>query len=171
VVDDVAEALERVRTAGGDAEQPTTEPYGVVASCVDDQGTPFAVVELPADEQSPAGDRPVNGVRNGDLAYVTLEVVDTGRARAFYGSVLGWEYTPGHIEDGWNIEGPMPMMGMWGHGAAATGVPMYRVDDIESAVDRVRAAGGTATDPEQQPYGISADCVDDQGTRFGLGQL
>ena len=63
------------------------------------------------------------------------------------------------------------MTGMHGGHDVATGVPMYRVDDIEAAVARVRAAGGTATDPERQPYGISAECVDDQGTRFYLGQL
>jgi len=32
-------------------------------------------------------------------------------------------------------------------------------------------AGGTATDPEQMPYGITSDCVDDQGFSFYLGQL
>ena len=48
---------------------------------------------------------------------------------------------------------------------------MYRVDDIAVAVERVRAAGGTATEPERQPYGITSDCVDDQGTRFHLGRL
>jgi hypothetical protein len=50
-------------------------------------------------------------------------------------------------------------------------VPMYRVGDVVTAVDAVRGAGGTATDPERQPYGITATCTDDQGTRFYLGQL
>lgn len=45
------------------------------------------------------------------------------------------------------------------------------VDDITAAVARVRAAGGTAADPERQPYGISAHCTGDQGTPFYLGQL
>jgi uncharacterized protein len=53
----------------------------------------------------------------------------------------------------------------------ATAVPMYLVDDIEAAVGRVRAAGGTASDPERQRYGVTSDCVDDQGTRFNLGEL
>lgn len=58
-----------------------------------------------------------------------------------------------------------------GHPAATT-VPLYRVDDIAAAVEVVRAAEGTATtDPEPQPYGITATCTDDQGTRFHLGQL
>ena len=37
-------------------------------------------------------------------------------------------------------------------------------------VVRVRGAGGSSTDPAQQPYGITASCTDDQGTRFYLGQ-
>jgi uncharacterized protein len=35
----------------------------------------------------------------------------------------------------------------------------------------VRTAGGSATDPVQQPYGLTSECVDDQGTRFYLGEL
>jgi predicted enzyme related to lactoylglutathione lyase len=48
---------------------------------------------------------------------------------------------------------------------------MYSVGDIAPAVERVRAAGGTATEPDRRPYGITAECADDQGTRFYLGQL
>jgi predicted enzyme related to lactoylglutathione lyase len=48
---------------------------------------------------------------------------------------------------------------------------MYQVDDVHAAVARVRAAGGTATEPDQQPYGITSEAVDDQGTHFYLGQI
>jgi predicted enzyme related to lactoylglutathione lyase len=48
---------------------------------------------------------------------------------------------------------------------------MWRVADLRAAVGRVRAAGGTATEPRQEPYGLTADCADDQGTRFYLGQF
>ncbi|MCP5025583.1 MAG: hypothetical protein GY929_04785 [Actinomycetia bacterium] len=40
------------------------------------------------------------------------------------------------------------------------------VDDIDAAVDKVRALGGTADDPVVYDSGASADCVDDPGTRF-----
>ncbi len=63
------------------------------------------------------------------------------------------------------------MVGIAGGRPKACCVPMYQVDDIHSAVARVRAAGGTATEPEQQPYGVTAEAVDDQGTRFYLGQM
>jgi hypothetical protein len=45
------------------------------------------------------------------------------------------------------------------------------VENVRVAVDRVRALGGTATDPERQPYGETSECADDQGSRFYLGQL
>jgi predicted enzyme related to lactoylglutathione lyase len=63
------------------------------------------------------------------------------------------------------------MTGLAGGHERSCIVPMYRVDDIAAAVVRVRATGGQSTDPQQQPYGISAECEDDQGTRFYLGQL
>ncbi len=167
-VDDIAAALERVRDGGGQTQEPTAQPYGLIASCVDDDGTAFAVYQPPAGEREPRPPR--NGVRNGDLSYVTMEVRDSARARAFYGSVLGWRFTPGRVADGWGPDDVSPMTGMHGGHDVATVVPMYRVDDIRAAVATVRASGGTATDPEQQPYGLTSECVDDQGTRFYLGQ-
>ena len=46
----------------------------------------------------------------------------------------------------------------------------YRVDDIAAAVERVRAAGGRAGEPERKPYGLLADCEDNQGATFRLWQ-
>jgi predicted enzyme related to lactoylglutathione lyase len=165
-VNDVRAAAERVRTAGGRTGEPVAEPYGVVANCVDDQGMPFALFQPPAGTQRP----PANGLRHGDVSYITLEVQDAAKARAFYGSVLGWQFAAGRVADGWQVQDTAPMAGISGGHAQATGVPMYRVDDIHAGVARVRAAGGTASDPEEQPYGLSSVCTDPQGTRFLLGQ-
>jgi len=169
VVEDLDAALIRVRDAGGESGEPTEEPYGRVATCRDDQGTPFALFTPPP---GPPAARPAaHGGAHGDLAYVTLEVPDARRTRAFFGAVLGWRFTPGRVDEGWQVDDIRPMVGIHGGHDRATGVPMYRVDDIEAAVAEVRAAGGSATDPEPQPYGITASCTDDQGTRFYLGQL
>jgi predicted enzyme related to lactoylglutathione lyase len=46
----------------------------------------------------------------------------------------------------------------------------YRVDDIAAAVERVRVAGGSAGEPERRPFGLLADCADDQGLPFHLWQ-
>jgi uncharacterized glyoxalase superfamily protein PhnB len=169
-VDDVATTTERVRAAGGTAGAPHDEPYGLISDCVDDQGVPFAVFEPPGGVI--VGDPSVpTGPTHGELAYLTVETVDSDRARAFYGSVLRWRFAPGRVDDGWQVEGVNPMVGISGGHAAATVVPMYRVDDIAGAVESVRHAGGSATSPEVQPYGITSTCADDQGTRFYLGQL
>jgi len=168
VVDDAGAAAARVRAAGGQAGEPIERPYGVVAECTDNQGTRFAVHQYPA-AAGAAG--PGAAARDGDLAYITFEVADSRLARDFYGAVLGWRFAPGRIADGWQVEGTTPMAGLSGGHAEATTVPMWRVADLRAAVGRVRAAGGTATEPRQEPYGLTADCADDQGTRFYLGQF
>ena len=117
VVDDATAAVARVRAAGGQAGDPVQRPYGLVADCTDDQGTRFAVHQYPAAGPPGAGAAgtagaaaagPAAAPRDGDLAYVTFEVVDSRRARDFYGAVLGWRFAPGRIADGWQVEGTTP---------------------------------------------------------------
>lgn len=168
-VDDVEAAVERVRAAGGTASEPHDEPYGRLSDCEDDQGVRFAVYQPPGGT-GPVGPAP-HGALEGDVAYLTMEVPDAARTRAFYGAVLGWRFEAGRVADGWQVVGPAPSVGIAGGHPVATIVPMYRVADVDAAVGRVHAAGGTAANPEPQPYGITATCTDDQGTRFYLGQL
>ena len=163
-VDDVAAAVERVRAAGGRAGEPEDRPYGAAADAVDDQGVVFSLHRAGSGPRSPE-----NGARPGDLSYLTLEVMDSARARAFYGEVLGWTFTPGGVADGWSPRGVSPMTGMHGGNERHEAVPMWKVADVPAAVERVRAAGGSSTDPEEKPYGITAECRDDQGARFYLG--
>ncbi|MGI8680081.1 MAG: VOC family protein [Jatrophihabitans sp.] len=165
-VDDLEAACTRIVAAAGTAGEPRQESYGLRADCTDDQGTAFAIHEVESGTERP----PANGRRAGDLSYLTLEVVDSQRARDFYGAVLGWTFTPGTIADGWQIEDTVPMTGISGGHRRATAVPMWRVDDIDRAVAGVRLRGGTATDPQPQPYGRMSECTDDQGSRFYLGQ-
>ena len=40
-VADMAGAVERVRGAGGEANDPEPQPYGLLAYCTDDQGIEF----------------------------------------------------------------------------------------------------------------------------------
>ncbi len=167
-VADLEEALADVRACGGRPGEPDDEPHGRVADCTDDQGTPFALWQIGS---GPGTRAPANGRRPGDLAYLTLEVVDSARARAFYATVLGWRFHAGRVQDGWQVEEVAPMAGMSGGHERSAGVPMWRVDDVDAALARVRAAGGTGTEPARRPYGVTADCIDDQGTRFSLGEL
>ena len=166
VVDDLDSAVERVRAAGGQAETPDDRPYGRLAECTDPDGLRFALMDSRG-----AGRRPsAADARPGDLWYVTMNVRDSAVARDFYGTVLGWRFTPGSVEDGWNVEDVAPMTGLWGSREQSVNVPMYMVEDIQAAVERVRARGGSASDVSTESFGLMSECQDDQGTRFYLGQ-
>ncbi len=154
-VADLDASAERVRTAGGTAQPGHHD----VLDCSDDQGLPFSVYvwdELPPNEQ---------------LAYLTVEEPSIDAAAAFYEAVFGWTFRTGSVPEGRQVDGPTPMTGFRGGASEPVVVPMFAVDDITAAVERVRTAGGTATDPERQPYGTTSDCTDDQGLRFYLGEL
>ncbi|MFI9385702.1 VOC family protein [Kutzneria sp. NPDC052558] len=163
-VSDMDAAVSRVRSAGGTAGDPVEEPYGLSAMCVDNQGLPFAL-----HHSTPAAPSAV--FAPGEIVYFTMNVRDSRTARDFYGSVFGWSFTRGSVPDGWQVQGTGTMFGLHGGHAEAAVLPMYSVPDVAAAVSRVRSAGGAATDPVQMPYGITSDCVDDQGVRFYLGQL
>lgn len=165
-VEDINAAVERVRKAGGQALAPEDRPYGRLADCVDDQDMLFGLHEALVGLPRAAG----HGTRHGDVSYLTFKVRDSARARAFLGAVLGLRFSPGRVEDGWAVNDLVPMSGLHGGQDRTAVVPMYRVDDIRSAIERVRALGGTATPPTREPYGLTADCTDDQGTHFYLRQ-
>ena len=82
----------------------------------------------------------------GDVVYLTLEVQDSAKARAFYEAVLGWRFTPGPFEDGWSVEGILPMTGMSGGHQQATSVPVYSVPDVRKAVERMNGVVGVESD-------------------------
>jgi predicted enzyme related to lactoylglutathione lyase len=165
-VPDVDAAVAVVRAAGGTAGDPTDEPHGRVADCVDDMGVPFALwtgspAPAPAPEARPA------------IAHLVVRTPDARRARAFYGTVLGWGFAPARVPDGWNVRTagaePRPRTSIWGgHSDDAAVVPTFAVPDLAAAVRTVRVAGGTSTEPELRRFGTAAECSDDQGGRFQL---
>jgi uncharacterized glyoxalase superfamily protein PhnB len=158
-VTDVDAAVAAVRAAGGTADDPRDEPHGRTADCVDDQGIPFA---LHTGYYPPLPESP--------LAYAELRVPDATRARAFYGTVLGWGFEPGSAAGYWHPRRPdggfpAPMFGLVGGAAEARVVPTFRVPDVAAAVAEVRAGGGEATAGDDRG---GAPCVDDQGLPFHL---
>jgi predicted enzyme related to lactoylglutathione lyase len=44
-VDDIAAAIERVRAAGGRADEPVRRQFGLLAECTDDQGATFRLFQ------------------------------------------------------------------------------------------------------------------------------
>jgi uncharacterized glyoxalase superfamily protein PhnB len=165
-VDDLDEARRATIDAGGRVPENTAERHGAV-DLVDAQGVEFAV-SVP-DRSEKRGEMHPSG--HGELTYLTVLTPDSGAYRDFYSRVLGWEFTPGRIDDGWEVVDSRPQIGVGGGAQTSEAVAMWTVDDIESAVQRVVAAGGQVTAPvSRQPYATTAECVDDQGIRFWLAQ-
>jgi predicted enzyme related to lactoylglutathione lyase len=107
----------------------------------------------------------------GAPSFIELGVPAGSRARQFYGRVFGWSFTD-MGDDNFLARTPTLEIGLHPRDADAVFVIYFLVDDLEAAVARVRAAGGTAADPgpDQEGFGRFSECRDDQGVRFGLRQ-
>jgi uncharacterized glyoxalase superfamily protein PhnB len=167
-VTDLEGARQSIVRGGG---QPGTEQqfdFGTVLDATDPRGAPFAVFT-----PNPGTPRPeLNGAGPGELSYITYEVPDSAAFRSFFSGLLFWTFEPGRTDDGWAVQDSHPMAGVAGGGARSVTVPMWTVTDIDDAVRRVREAGGTVLqEPARQDYGLMAECTDDQGGRFYLGEF
>jgi predicted enzyme related to lactoylglutathione lyase len=161
-VDDVDASTERARRSGASVErEPADQPYGRASVLVDPFGHRWILLRRPWRAIRP---------RQGDVANVTILAPDTGRAKEFYEAVLQVPFSSGH-PGAWRTDQTTPPLGILpSHGAEPEVQLSYRVDDLAAAVERVRTAGGHADEPERKPYGLIADCVDDQGATFRLWQ-
>ncbi|MDL9945460.1 VOC family protein [Gordonia sp. ABSL11-1] len=169
-VDDFETARAAIVAAGGSAGDvgEVSRDGTRVVDAVDDQGVAFSVHVPASDERRP--DQHPRGV--GEMSYLTVHTADSARFRAFYGAALGWTFHGGRIDDGWEVDDVRPQIGIAGGAERSAAVPMWNVDDMDSALARLRSAGGRViTEPDTQAYGMMAHCADDQGTEFYLGQL
>jgi predicted enzyme related to lactoylglutathione lyase len=105
-----------------------------------------------------------------DLVYFVVPAGDAERAKTFYGSVLDWEFTPGSVPNGYNIEKVSPPGGLSGGSTERTVEVYFGVEDIRAAVARVRELGGEADEIQEADHGSYASCRDDQRTSFSLYQ-
>lgn len=163
-VEDAKETVTRIRELGGQAPDPSQSKSGWSVECEDDQGGTFAIWQ-PAAPAGPPKSRP------GDLFYSVLPTADEDKAKRFYGALFGWRFSKGSHAHGWNIEGVEPAAGMFGGGTSGQIGVYFWAEDIEAAVARVKAAGGTSGPVQPNQSGWHADCRDDQGTEFSLGSL
>ena len=161
-VDDVDATTERVRRSGASVErEPADQPYGRGSVIVDPFGHRWMLLRPPAR---------ATRLRQGDVANVTMVARDAHRAKEFYEAVLRVPFSPGHPGT-WRTDETRPPLGIWSSEDAEPEVQLsYRVDDIAAALERVRAAGGRAGEPARRPFGLLADCVDNQGATFRLWQ-
>ncbi len=161
-VDDVDATTERARRSGASVErEPADQHYGRGSVIVDPFGHRWMLLRPPA---------PGTRLRQGDVANVTMVARDAQQAKEFYAAVLQVPFSSGH-PGAWRTSETKPPLGIRSSGGAQPEVQLsYRVDDIAAAVERVRAAGGRAGEPERKPYGLLAECADDQGAAFRLWQ-
>ena len=159
-VADVDGTTERARRNGAAVErEPADQPYGRAAVIVDPFGHRWMLMRPPAR---------ATRLRQGDVANVTMTARDTNRAREFYEAVLQVPFSEGH-PGAWRTEATTPALAILPARDAEPAVGLsYRVDDIAAAVERVRAAGGRADEPVRRPFGMLAECADDQGMTFHL---
>jgi predicted enzyme related to lactoylglutathione lyase len=164
VVSDVEKAVRVTAERGGAATQPEQSRSGWSASVEDGRGESIRIWQ-PSEgfaDPNPRCDL-------GDLYYFVVSVADD-TAKEFYGAVLNWEYTNGHVPGGFNIVNTRPPGGMFVGGTGDVSL-YFQVDDVEKAAERVREAGGTAGPTEPNSAGWHAVCTDDQGVEFSIGAL
>jgi predicted enzyme related to lactoylglutathione lyase len=113
----------------------------------------------------------------GELAFFELGVTDTERGRAFYEGLFGWTFETGPSGGGFVIDTPNVRGGMHGGDAGAAPLLFFRVEDMESALERVRELGGEVEEIDVEGdeasiarFGRFKLCRDDQGSPFGLHQ-
>lgn len=166
---DLDAAMAKVQELGGTVVHTVDYDTGRTAVCRDNQGTMFCLQE-PSDDYLEHARNPAKGTGHGDLYYFSLPVSDGDAGRQFYHSLLGWDFGPQGSAGGMHADN---MITDGGIGAGRSGHRpefWFRVDDLVEAIDSVRAAGGTATDPMDTPQGAVSQCSDDQGVEFGLIQ-
>jgi len=161
-VGDVDAITERARRSGASVErEPADQPYGRSAVIVDPFGHRWMLLRRPGR---------ATRLRQGDVANVTMVTRDAQRAKEFYEAVLRVPFSAAH-PGAWRTDQTSPPLGIQSSQSADPEVQLsYRVDDIAAAVERVRAAGGQADEPVRRPFGLHAECVDDQGVTFRLWQ-
>jgi predicted enzyme related to lactoylglutathione lyase len=103
---------------------------------------------------------------HGDLTYFWLSLADAEKAKAFYGDLLGWRFSPGNAPEGWNIDGTTPPGGLHGGQPDQRANLCFEVDELEPAMEKVRSLGGQAGDPQPTEAGRFSICTDDQGYEF-----
>jgi predicted enzyme related to lactoylglutathione lyase len=164
VVADAAAAAARARELGGTAPEPARSDSGWSVDVEDGHGGRLGLWQ-PAEKYR--GGDPKCG--EGDVFYFVQPAANDA-AKDFWTALLGWELTPGSHENGWNIVNVTPPGGVF---VSEPGHPTlyFQVASVDAAVDRIRAAGGTAEPPQPNQVGAHAACRDDQGIAFGVGMI
>lgn len=116
----------------------------------------------------------------GSMSWHDLMTRDPKAARAFYGAVFGWQFSPigADLDEYATVAGDSPSGMICAIGAMDASVPAdvpahwrvyFSVTDADAAVQRVRDGGGTVqAAPVDTPYGRMAQVTDPGGAAFIL---
>ncbi|MFH8403409.1 VOC family protein [Streptomyces sp. NPDC018019] len=170
--DDCDGTAKRVADAGGRVLWGPTDlrDLGRAAIAEDTVGARFGLWQGRARLGCEVVNEPNSLVRNDLIAP------DAAPARAFYAAVFGYtldtnpdmpdaDFTFLRRPDGHEIGG---IVGDPAAGAAGWGT-LFEVADTDAAVARAVAAGGTASEPEDNKYARQARITDPFGTEFEIG--
>lgn len=193
-VEDVEQAVEKAREAGGEVHAGPFDVGGAgrMAVIQDPTGGVFSVWE--AKDHIGAG--LVNA--HGALTWNDLMTRDVGKASEFYGEVFGWEFAPVDpggrpaggdddddeqeqdapervsIKNGERLNGGIASLPGSAEQAPPHWLPYFAVDDLDAALSAVDEGGGTVmADPVEVPTGRFALIADPQGAVLAIfaGQL
>lgn len=175
-VGDVDAAVKIVVEHGGAALGPKwRDPQGTEAANVrDPSGAVLSLAQLPAPS--------LQGTAGPQVTFRILNADGVERAKRYYGEVHGWHFhaavsvpDQGTFYPYSYAEGE-PQVGAIGDIAGRPGIHSHwlyqlAVNDIDRAMDRVRALGGVVAAAHQMPSGTRvAVCDDAQGAAFCLRQ-
>lgn len=176
-VPNLDDGVAQIKRLGGNAVSDviTVPTVGRMQMVQDPQGAGFYVIEMESREFPPDQDPEV-----GEASWIELMATDEPAAMSFYQQLFGWQ--PTEAMD----MGPDGKYQMFNRGSRMIGGIMkkpaqlaqmppfwniyFRVDDIDAAIDRIKANGGTIVNgPIEVPGGDKiVNALDPQGAAFSL---
>jgi uncharacterized protein len=108
-------------------------------------------------------------VAESRLGLIEFPADDAARARRFWSGLLDVELQSRADDEGegWQTRSPAPAVGIHDRGRGpgdSFSLPYFEVDDLASALEKVRTLGGTVIHPDER----WAICKDSEGSPFGL---
>jgi predicted enzyme related to lactoylglutathione lyase len=103
------------------------------------------------------------------LALIEFPADDPGRARRFWGGLLGLTLEPRTEGDGWQARNGAAAVGVHARGRGpgdSFSLPYFEVDDLPATLAQVESLGGSIIHPGE----TWAVCKDSEGSPFGLAR-
>jgi predicted enzyme related to lactoylglutathione lyase len=173
-VKDVHVAADRIKRLGGAVYVPPTETnIGRISVVADPNAATFAVL----DHLSATAQQPVDSGKLGRIGWYELLAADLDKEVAFYCELFGWQKadTENHLAEAYvSFSAGGQVVGGAFKKRPDEPVPFwlfyFNVEDLDAAVERVRAGGGRAfVNDVELPSGLwVARCSDPQGAAFAL---